>query len=1007
MILIAISSLLLGAALVMVVGCWASARIKGVLATLACAPAIVAVAGMMPAVHSGGAIDWGLGARDGLFALAFHADGLSVLFAAMGVVLGACVLLYSIGYMAEDPAATRFYCTMLVFIAGFVALVTSANLLLAYACWETIGLCSFSLVGFWYRNPEAVHGSRKVLLTTHIAGYGFLAAVLILYHRSGSMLWTDPALSHAFTGGVFTLMLIALAAKSVQVPLHTWIPDAMAAPTPVSALLHAACYVTAGVYLAARMHSIAPWPWLWSGAMVWLGTATMVVGVMYAMVQTDLKRMLAFSTVSQIGYMLMAIGIGTPLALVAGLLHCLTHGFFKGGLFLCAGAVQHATGTRDMNELGGLAEKMPRTTMFWLAGVGGMMGVPLMSGFVSKWMIYAAALEAGWLIPALVAWTASLGTVFLCAKATSAVFLGPATESTEHAHEAPASMQWGMGLLAAGNIALGVAPQFAVNTLLLPVVRAMGMQDGVQVTWLGLSATGATFSTTGGLILAIVSLLVGGVIYAMVRAGSTTTGAVLAGAGGGIFTGGEPLTEHSRLMVSDFADIFQHNWGDFFRWSDVDRVYAACGRGLTAASRGMGVAVAWMEARAAWLTAVLFVAMLALVRWVQPSAATVMGTESGLVPFALMLACAAAGVALVITAMAHAKTRGHVVWMLAAAALTVAGLTNAAPWPRLMLLEAGALVTLVLVARTVKTSAARWAYGVVVVLSAASALAAQAMLWTGAEAWARALVLAGICLKLAAVPLMFWLLRIADEVPAVVLGLVIAVVDMAAFGEFLLSAQAMPGLLMPSALVLTIAAVTALGGAVLMLAQRSVKRMLVLSTVEDVGFLLLGASAAGWAATEQTRALALGGAVAGAATHALGKALLFTSVSSAEADGALNDEAMGLATRYPVSGFGFLLGMLAMLGVPPTMGFAGRWRLYETALGAGRWMLVVFVAASACALIAYATMLARVWWGPPPDDAKPGRESLTARAVIVLLATVIVVAGVWPQALTFLTGGRP
>ena len=140
----------------------------------------------------------------------------------------------------------------------------------------------------------------------------------------------------------------------------------MAAPTPVSALLHAACYVKAGVYLAARMHSFGAWPPSWSAILIWIGTVTMAVGVMYAMVQTDLKRMLAFSTVSQIGYMMMGIGIGTPLAITAGLLHCLNHGFFKGGLFLTAGSVQHAAGTRDMNQLGGLAQRMPHTTLSWL-----------------------------------------------------------------------------------------------------------------------------------------------------------------------------------------------------------------------------------------------------------------------------------------------------------------------------------------------------------------------------------------------------------------------------------------------------------------------------------------------------------------------------------------------------------------------------------------------------------------------------------------------------------------
>ena len=395
---------------------------------------------------------------------------------------------------------------MLVFIGGFVGLVFSANLFIFYLCWEVVGLCSFSLVGFWYTNPEAVSGARKVLLMTHIAGYGLLAAILVIYPRTGSALWTDPAVAHAFTGGVFFLMLVALVAKSVQFPLHTWIPEAMAAPTPVSALLHAACYVKAGVYLAVRMHSFGPWPnaRLGQSSLIWVGTVTMAVGVMYAMVQTDLKRMLAFSTVSQIGYMMLGIGIGTPLAIAAGLLHCLNHGFFKGGLFLTAGSVQHASGTRDMNKLGGLAQKMPQTTLSWLIGVGSMMGIPLMSGFASKWMLYAAALQAGWAVPAMVAWAASLGTVFLGAKATSAVFLGPLTEATKDAHESPPTMVWGMGFLAAGSVILGVAPQLAVNYLLNPILGALQLA-AVQVTWFGLSSDAGSFSTMGGLVLAVVS----------------------------------------------------------------------------------------------------------------------------------------------------------------------------------------------------------------------------------------------------------------------------------------------------------------------------------------------------------------------------------------------------------------------------------------------------------------------------------------------------------------------
>ena len=575
LILIAPCSLLLGAALQLLVARLCSARTKGILAVLFCLPAVVAVIGMMQWVRRGQAFDLNVGQWDGPLALVLHVDALSVLFAFMGSVIGALVLLYSIGYMAHDKSATRFYCSMLIFIGGFVGLVYSANLFLFYLCWEVVGLCSFSLVGFWYTNREAVAGARKVLLMTHIAGYGLLAAILVIYHRTGSALWTDPAVQHSFTGGIFFLMLAALVAKSVQVPLHTWIPEAMAAPTPVSALLHAACYVKAGVYLAARMHSFGAWPVAWGGSLVWIGTVTMAVGVMYAMVQTDLKRMLAFSTVSQIGYMMMGLGIGTPLAITAGLLHCLNHGFFKGGLFLTAGSVQHAAGTRDMNQLGGLASRMPHTTLSWLIGVGSMMGIPLMSGFASKWMLYAAALQAGWAVPAMVAWAASLGTVFLGAKATSAVFLGPLTEATKDAHESPPTMVWGMGILAAGSIVLGVAPQLAVNYLLNPILGALKL-EAVQVTWFGLSANAGSFSTIGGLVLAVVSLVLGGAIYAIAYVARPATaggGAVLAGAGagGGIFTGGEPLSDQGRLTAGDFSSIFLGNWHEFFRWSNVDR----------------------------------------------------------------------------------------------------------------------------------------------------------------------------------------------------------------------------------------------------------------------------------------------------------------------------------------------------------------------------------------------------------------------------------------------------
>ncbi|MDR3726114.1 MAG: proton-conducting transporter membrane subunit [Terracidiphilus sp.] len=1010
LILIAPCSLLLGAALQILVARLCSARMKGVLAVLTCLPAVLAVAGTVRSVQAGQTVDVNVMGWDGPLALVFHVDALSILFAFMGACLGAFVLLYSIGYMAHDKSATRFYCLMQIFIGGFIGLVYSANLFFFYLCWELVGLCSFSLVGFWYTNREAVHGARKVLLMTHIAGYGLLAGILVIYFRTGSALWTNPAVAHSFTTGVFLLMLVALVAKSVQVPLHTWIPEAMAAPTPVSALLHAACYVTAGVYLAARMHSFGVWPAAWGATLVWVGTITMALGVMYAMVQTDLKRMLAFSTVSQIGYMMMGLGIGTPLAITAGLFHCLNHGFFKGGLFLNAGAVQHAAGTRNMNELGGLAQRMPHTTLSWLIGVGSMAGIPLMSGFASKWMLYAAALQAGWAVPAMVAWATSLGTVFLCAKATSSVFLGPLTEKTQDAHEAPPTMLWGMGFMAAGSIVLGIAPQLAVNYLLNPILGALGLGAGVQVTWFGLFANAGSFSTTGGLVLALVSLVLGGVIYAIAYVARPATvaataggGAALAGAGGGIFTGGEPLSDQDRFTASDFSEIFLQNWHTFFRWTNVDAFYLSVWSGLQAVSRALGVAVSWMEQRATVLVVVLAAAALAGVRWFSPAYAGTEAAASPRMPALLVAACAVAAVALILAALAHAAWRRVAPLMILAGAAAIAGLVVTDPWLRLALLELGALVTILLVWQCAKMRPAKLAYLTVVVISASTLALSELLLERGQADWARALLVTSICVKLAAIPLFFWLLRLADELPALVLGTIVAVVDMAAFGELYVATQASPGMLTPSSLWLGAAAATSFLAALLMLTQRSLKRLLVLSTVEDIGFLLLGLASLSVLGTK--------GALFAAATHALAKALLFACLSGPEADGALDGHHTGLIGRYPVSAFGFLFGMLAMLGVPPTLGYMGRWRLYETALQINPLLLAVFILSSIFALIAYVLALAHFWWGPehnptPPSDSPPLKEPFLLQATIVALVVLLLAAGIWPDALQMLTGGR-
>ena len=328
-----------------------------------------------------------------------------------------------------------------------------------------------------------------------------------------------------------------------------------------------------------------------------------------------------------------------------------------------------------------------------------------------------------------------------------------------------------MGFMAAGSVVLGVAPQLAVNYLLNPVLGALGMGAGVHVTWLGLSADAGSFSTVGGLVLAVVSLVLGGAIYAIAYVSRPAAGgAALAGAGGGVFTGGEPLPEQDRLTAGDFSDIFLQNWREFFRWTNVDRVYLGIWHGLQAASRWLGVAVSWMERRALVLVFLLAAALLLGIRWLSH------GIDAGLTriplaapavtPMALVVACAVAAAALVLVAASFAATRRFAVLMLAAGAFTVAGLAAGNPWLRLGLLEAGAFLTVALLIQSARTKASKLTYLSVVFVSAGLLFMSDLLMEGGLQEWAWARLVTSICVKLAAVPLFFWLLSVADEVSA-------------------------------------------------------------------------------------------------------------------------------------------------------------------------------------------------------------------------------------------------
>ncbi len=600
-----------GILLQLIAGRWLKPVQKGGLAFSTGLLAFAGTLALLPAVLRGEPPEVTLFSWDPLAVFQLHIDGLSLLFALMATGIGSAILLYCIRYMAHEPqGVTRFYALMLTFIAGLLGLVGSANLLTAYLCWEVIGLCSYFLVGFWYRDSAAVNGARKVLLMTHLPGYALLIAILLLYSTSGTLLWTDPALAGSFTTTIFLFMLVAAMAKSVMFPLHTWIPEAMNAPTPVSALLHSACYVKAGVYLIARLYSITPWQPGWNTLVLALGCVTMLVGALFALTQTDLKRLLAYSTISQLGYIITGLGLGSPLGLAAGLFYCFSHGLFKGTLFLCAGAVQHAAGTRDMRQLGGLARRMPHTARIWLIASAAIIGVPLSNGFVAKWLLYDAALESGAWAVVIIAWLVSTLTAFYILKATTAVFYGnlPAALRQQDVQEAAPSMRAGMGFLAFLCVVFGLAPQILLRWVVAPATAAQNVVWPVNLTFLGVHTTSAGAPVTLGAGLTVLALLIAALIYRAARPSRRT--------GVSVFSGGDPFPiPDDALGAEDISEIVSGSLQPVYRATDPDPLYRTAWKTLKA------LAVAWTHGyavleRRPLLSTLAFAALALLLVWV-------------------------------------------------------------------------------------------------------------------------------------------------------------------------------------------------------------------------------------------------------------------------------------------------------------------------------------------------------------------------------------------------------
>ena len=449
--------------------------ISFVLACLALQSALQA-----PATHAVANFAWfDLGASP--MRLGFLLDPLTAFMCVMVTFVGLLIFIFSLGYMQADANFKQFFCFLSLFAAAMLGVLVANSLLLLFICWELVGLASYLLIGFWFHKPSAAAAAKKAFITTRIGDLGLLLGLLWLYDATGSLLFYDggqgvlentalAALAGQTLGGGLALstaigLLIFCGAigKSGQFPLHVWLPDAMEGPTPVSALIHAATMVAAGVFLVARVYplmqidaALAAVPVHALTVVAFIGAITALLGAFIACGQNDIKRVLAFSTVSQLGYMMLALGVGSW---TAAIFHLLTHAFFKALLFLGAGSVIHAAHhEQDIRLLGGLRPKMKITFATFAIGMMALSGVPfLFSGFWSKEAILHAA--HAWDVsplPLYAGLAAVVLTAFYMTRLVAETFLGqPRSAAAEHAHENSAVMTIPLILLALGAIGLG------------------------------------------------------------------------------------------------------------------------------------------------------------------------------------------------------------------------------------------------------------------------------------------------------------------------------------------------------------------------------------------------------------------------------------------------------------------------------------------------------------------------------------------------------------------------
>ena len=398
--------------------------------------------------------------------LSFQVDALTAVMLLVVTGIGFLIHVYSLGYMGHDEGMVRFFVYLNLFIFFMLLLVMGDNLLILFVGWEGVGLCSYLLIGFWYHDHNNTIAGNKAFIVNRIGDFGFVLGIFLLVTELGRQgIWTldfielqkhAQMLSPATISWITLLLFIGATGKSAQIPLFVWLPDAMAGPTPVSALIHAATMVTAGVYMTARLHflfSLAP---LTLSVIAWIGAATAFFAATIALTQNDIKRVLAYSTVSQLGYMFLAVGLG---AFSAAIFHLFTHAFFKACLFLGSGSVIHALGgEQDMRRMGGLKAPMPKTYWTYVIATLAIAGAPFTAGFFSKDLILWQAFSHGSLILWGIGIVTAGMTAFYMFRQLFMVFHGECRAEGHvkaHLHESPAVMTLPLVILAIGSILAG------------------------------------------------------------------------------------------------------------------------------------------------------------------------------------------------------------------------------------------------------------------------------------------------------------------------------------------------------------------------------------------------------------------------------------------------------------------------------------------------------------------------------------------------------------------------